>query len=43
MSSHGLGKKSGIQMQMVIGDASGQWEIHAIHWQADYSLVPARP
>jgi hypothetical protein len=40
MRSQGFGERSGIQMQMIIGDASGEWQIHAIHWHADYSLVP---
>lgn len=43
MSSTGFGEKSGIVMQMVIGDETGDWQIHSIGWHADYSLRRSRP
>ena len=40
MSSTGVGEKWGVQMQIIIGDDSGDWQIHGIGWQPDYSIKP---
>jgi hypothetical protein len=40
MSTNGYGDRSRIQMQIIIGDAHGDWQIHAIRWWPDYSILP---
>ena len=42
MTSNGFGDRSRIQMQLIIGDASGEWQIHAIRWYSDYSILPPK-
>ncbi len=41
MNSTGFGEKGGIVMHMVIGDDSGDWQIHEIGWHADKSIQPS--
>jgi hypothetical protein len=42
MTSNGFGDKSRIQMQLIVGDQSGEWQIHAIRWYPDHALVPQK-
>jgi hypothetical protein len=39
MAASGTGTWNRIRMQLIIGEAGGEWQIHGIHWQADYSVV----
>jgi hypothetical protein len=37
MTAAGKGDRQRIRMQLLIGDASGDWQIHGIRWYPDYS------
>lgn len=39
MAAVGTGTRNRIRMQMIIGEAGGDWQIAAIRWYADYSAV----
>jgi hypothetical protein len=39
IAASGTGTWNRIRMQLIIGEAGGEWKIHAIHWHADYSAV----
>jgi hypothetical protein len=44
MAARGVGDRSRIQMQMIIGETEGAWQIHAIRWYPDFtSPLPAQP
>lgn len=37
MNGWGVGRDSRLRMQLIIGEAGGGWQIHAIRWQPDFS------
>ena len=40
MAAKGVGNRARIQMQMIIGEAGGAWQIHAIRWYHDLTSPP---
>lgn len=40
MTAKGVGDRTRIQMQMIIGETQGIWQIHAIRWYPDFSSPP---
>jgi hypothetical protein len=43
MTATGKGGRFRIRMQLVIGDASGDWQIHAIRWDPEFVSGPGPP
>ncbi len=40
MTARGVGNRTRIQMQMIIGETEGIWQIHAIRWYPDFTSPP---
>jgi hypothetical protein len=40
MHGWGVGRDSRVRMQLIIGEAGGPWQIHAIGWQPDLPYAP---
>jgi hypothetical protein len=43
MATVGVGTRSRIRMQLILGEAGGDWQIHSIRWYPDYSPAIRSP